>query len=53
MTEFDPTRRALVSGAAMTGAAAFAGTAFAQGSQSSGDAPMTAQAADFPEATLS
>jgi NAD(P)-dependent dehydrogenase (short-subunit alcohol dehydrogenase family) len=50
MTEFDPGRRALMAGAAVTGAAAATGTAFAQGSQSSGEgAPLTRQAADFPD----
>lgn len=50
MAEFDPTRRALVAGAALTGAAAVTRTAFAQGSQpSSGDAPMTHKAAEFPQ----
>ncbi|HEV7292085.1 MAG TPA: SDR family oxidoreductase [Devosia sp.] len=50
MTDFDPTRRALVAGATIMGAAAATGAAFAQGSHTSdGDAPMTAQAADYPE----
>ena len=50
MAEFDPTRRAIVAGAALTGAAAVTGSAFAQGDQpSNGDAPMTQKAADFPE----
>jgi NAD(P)-dependent dehydrogenase (short-subunit alcohol dehydrogenase family) len=51
MTEFNPTRRAFVAGAAMTGAAAAAAPAFAQGNGQSGSssAPMTAPAARFPE----
>jgi len=50
MTEFAPTRRALVAGAALMGAAAASGSAFAQNSQSnSSGAPMTAQAAQFPK----
>jgi NAD(P)-dependent dehydrogenase (short-subunit alcohol dehydrogenase family) len=50
MNQFDPARRAFVAGAAMTGAAAATGTAFAQNNQSgSSDAAMTRQARDFPE----
>nr|WP_304502366.1 SDR family oxidoreductase [Aurantimonas sp. VKM B-3413] len=50
MSEFDPTRRAIVAGAALTGAAVATRTAFAQDSQpGGGNAAMTAQASDFPE----
>jgi NAD(P)-dependent dehydrogenase (short-subunit alcohol dehydrogenase family) len=49
MTDFNPTRRALVAGAAMMGAAVATGAAVAQDSQSSGgDAPMTDRSAQFP-----
>ena len=50
MSEFDPTRRALMAGAAIAGTAAATGSAFAQDKKSGGgDAAMTPQAADFPE----
>ncbi len=50
MTEFDPTRRALMAGAAATGAATATGTAFAQNNQSNGDsAQPTRQVAEFPK----
>ncbi|MGR3469502.1 MAG: SDR family oxidoreductase [Paracoccus sp. (in: a-proteobacteria)] len=48
MTEFEPTRRALLAGAAMAGAATATGTAFAQNSSDNGGEPLTRQAADFP-----
>ncbi|MEX6506559.1 SDR family oxidoreductase [Jiella sp. M17.18] len=50
MSDFDPTRRALMAGAAMAGAAAATAPAFAQSSSSNGGGGATApQAKDFPE----
>ena len=51
MTDSDPSRRAFVAGAAVAGAAAASGPAFAQnqGQSSGSSAPLSAQARDFPK----
>ncbi len=49
MTEFDPTRRGLIAGAAIAGAATAAGPSFAQGQSNGAGEPLTRQAADFPK----